>query len=352
MLIELPDEYYDLQAAVERVLSDHAGVTTLRRYWDDGPPQANELWPRLAELGLADLMLPASEGGEELPLLAAVPLLESFGKFAVPQPVMETIAIVAPALIAELDRPEVRQWHGELAAGERIATVQFGWDGHAPWAAAAGLALVVVDDDVYVCEPDEATVESLDGIDPSRRPGRIGEGAKRAELQAPGAAAAIRHRVLLASAATLFGLSEAVIGQSVEYAKVRRQFEREIGSFQAVKHMLADTYTEWQFARRYLWFAAWADANDQARALPAAVQAKALAGEVATKASYTGLQVHGGIGYTWDCDLHMWLKRIQLLDAAHGSSDVQWRWLVENGHAPIEDQPEPSSVTLSSSGAV
>jgi hypothetical protein len=259
---------------------------------------------------------------------------------------METIAIVAPALIAELDRAEVRRWHRELASGARIATVQIGWDGHAPWAAAAGLALVVVGDDVYICEPDDATVEPLDGIDPSRRLGRIGEGAKRAALRAPGAAATIRRRVLLASAATLFGLAEAVIEQTVEYAKIRRQFEREIGSFQAVKHLLADAYTEWECSRRYLWFAAWADANDDDRALPAAVQAKALAGEVATKASYTGLQVHGGIGYTWDCDLHMWLKRIQLLDAAHGSSDVQWRWLVENGQAPIEDEPEPSSVTL------
>jgi alkylation response protein AidB-like acyl-CoA dehydrogenase len=351
MLIELPDEYYDLQATVERVLGDHADALTLRRYWDGGPPQASELWPRLAELGLADLMLPTSYGGEELPLLAAVPLLESFGKFAVPQPVAETIAIVAPALAAELDRSDVRQWHRELAAGERMATVQFGWDGHAPWAADAGLALVVVDDDVYICETDSETVELLDGIDPSRRVGRIGTAAKRAALQARGAAAAVHRRALLANAATLFGLAEAVIEQSVEYAKVRQQFGREIGSFQAVKHMLADTYTEWEFSRRYLWFAAWADANDDPRALPAAVQAKALAGEVATKASYTGLQVHGGIGYTWDCDLHMWLTRIQILDAAHGSSDVQWRWLIENGQASIEDAQEPSSVRFSPSGA-
>lgn len=347
MLIELPDEYYDLQDAVERVLNDHAGAEILRQHWNGGRVYASHLWSQLASLGLANLMLPASSGGEGLPLLAAVPLLGSLGKFAVPEPVAETIAIVAPALAAELERPEVSEWHRQLSSGERMATVQFGWAGHAPWAAEAGLALVVVEDDVYICEPDSATVEPLDGIDPSRRPGRIKEAAKRATLRAPAAGATIRRRALLASAATLFGLAEAVIDQSVEYAKVRRQFDREIGSFQAVKHMLADAYTEWEASRRYPWFAAWADANDEARAVPAAVQSKALAGEVATRASYTGLQIHGGIGYTWDCDLHMWLTRIQVLDAAHGSSDVQWRWLVENGQASINDEQESSCVTLS-----
>jgi alkylation response protein AidB-like acyl-CoA dehydrogenase len=352
LLVELPDEYHELQAAVERVLSDHAGVARLRRYWDGDAADGGELWRRLAELGLADLMVPSADGGDDLPLLAEVPLLESFGRFAVPQPVGEMIALVAPALGAELHRAEIRRWHRELASGARMATVQFGWDGHAPWAADSGLALVVAGDEVHVCEPDAGTVEPLESLDASRRIGRIRAGAKRATLEAPAAAATIRRRALLMCAAMLFGLADAVIEQSVEYARMRRQFDREIGSFQAVKHLLADAYTEWEFSRRYLWFAAWADGHDESKALAAAVQAKALAGEVGIKASYTGLQVHGGIGYTWDCALHMWLKRIQLLDAMQGSSDVQWRWLAENGQASIEDSEEPEAVTSSAKDPV
>jgi alkylation response protein AidB-like acyl-CoA dehydrogenase len=328
MLVELPDELYELRQSLDRLLAERAGPATLRAHWDGAADGSLGVWPELAAMGLATLSLPAAEGGEGLPLVAAVPALELFGVHAVPQPVAETVGVVCPALAREAEGSPARDLLRRIAAGELMATLQEGWAGHAPWAQAAGLVLVLDGDAAILCQPGPDDVEPLEGVDLSRRPGRVLPGAEIERLRAPEAAASVRRDALIAAAATLFGLAEAVIWRSVEYAQARRQFGRQIGEFQAVKHLLADAYVGWEFSRRYVWFAAWAAENmAPAGALVAAVRAKALAGDVATAASYAGLQVHGGIGYTWEHDLHLWLKRIQVVDGALGSSERHWRWL-------------------------
>jgi len=137
-------------------------------------------------------------------------------------------------------------------------------------------------------------------------------------------------RVRIATAATLTGLADAALSRTIEYAKVRQQFNRPIGSFQAVQHLLVGAYAEWEFTHRYVWYAAWAVENLPEQSEEISRRAKALAGDFSQRCNYAALQVHGAIGYTWEYDLHMWLRRMQVESSHFGSSADHWRWLAEN----------------------
>jgi alkylation response protein AidB-like acyl-CoA dehydrogenase len=338
MNVELPDDYYDVQESVDRLLTDRAGVETLRALWEGGPAEPLGLWSELAHLGMSGLAVAERRGGAGLPILAAIPLVESVGKFAVPQPVAESLGVVAPLLAAEEGNDIASRHLAGLLDGTEIGSIQDGWDGHAAWAAECDVVLVLDGNHVALCEPSPRTVVAIEGIDPSRRIGRVLPAAEITRLAGADVGGRARSRALLIGAALLMGLADGVIWRSVEYAKERVQFGRPIGSFQAIKHQLADAYTSWEFTRRYLWYAAVMLEEESGRGAEAAVTAKALAGDVATRASYVGTQVHGGYGYTWECDLHLWLKRIQVLDGWLGSSVDHWRALGQQIDPATRDQ--------------
>ncbi len=328
MNFEFDDDHYAQRDAVGRYLADHAGASTLRRYWDDGSNDT-ALWSGLAGMGVLSLTVPEAHGGEGMGLCDAALLIEELGRHAVPHPVAEALGVVVPVLARCGDERLRAEWLPGIARGAVMASIQDGWDGQAGWGADAQLVLVAHDEGVSLCRPSPATRRIADPADPARRPARLTRSDEFARLDGTAPATLLRQCARTVLAQFLLGLAAASIARAVDYAGERVQFGRPIGSFQAIKHMLANAHVAVETARRATWYAAWCIDRDDPRAGEAAAVAKGGAAEAAVEASYAGLQVHGAIGYTWECDLHLWLKRIHALEGQFGGARDQWRELAD-----------------------
>ncbi len=305
MKFELTTDQRDFATSLESLLSsaDTAGVA---RAWADGDHGPGlKLWERLAEQGLTMLATEAS------PVEVCI-AFEAVGRHAVPGPWVESAAYLPIALGHEV---------------EGIATVAV--PPHTPYALDADVA-----DAVYLAGPDglaEAKVgDQKTSVDRTRHlftpvvsrlaPPRIEEVAQQPSRDlAPQPAASAFELAALATAAQLLGLGERVLADTVAYAKQRRQFGREIGSYQAVKHQLADVRIALDFARPLVYGAA-LSLVEPAETTPRAVSAaKVMSADAAYLASRTGLQVHGAIGYTQEFDLSIWITKIRALVTAWGT---------------------------------
>ena len=275
MRFELTGDQRDFAAALEGLL---AGADTVKaaRAWADGDHDPGlKLWARLAELGVTML---ATEATPVEVCLA----FEALGRHAVPGPWVESAAYLPVALGREV---------------EGVATVAV--PPHVPLALDADVA-----DEVYVGTTLVTDIGPMhSSVDRTRRLFEVGS----AEL--PWDAAF--DSAVLAVSAQLLGAGERVLADSVAYVKQRKQFGREIGSYQAIKHALADVRIALDFARPLVFAAALGEISPSA--------AKVAAGEAAYLASRTGLQVHGAIGYTAELDLSLWLTKIRALVSAWGT---------------------------------
>jgi alkylation response protein AidB-like acyl-CoA dehydrogenase len=326
MRVELSAEYYELAASVGSYLDRAWSATDVRSYWDGAGVKQDEVWQGLARLGVFGLTVPAAHGGDGLPALSTALVLELAGRRCLPHPVAETVAVVTPALAAA-GGPQAAAWLARIAAGQARATVQDGWSGYAPWGADSDIVLVIDGDDaVHLCgrAPADSRVAS---VDPCRRLARASRDQLIQTFSVPGLGAQARLRATVATSVTLGGVSLETIALGVAYAGVRTQFGQVIGAFQAVKHILADAYFAVETNRRFGWVALSAVDRGSPTMTESASVAKLTMSEAAQQASYAGLQVHGGIGYTWECDLHLWLKRIQVLVNWFGTPDDHAREL-------------------------
>ena len=187
-------------------------------------------------------------------------------------------------------------------------------------------------------------------LDPTRRLG-VPEWTPTPESRLASGAAAragmqrTADRAAVATAAQLLGLSDRMITMTAEYAKERHQFGKPIGSFQAVKHLLAGAQVKFEFARPVVYAAAWSLDEGEPTASRAASTAKAAASDAATEAARVALQVHGAIGYTWECDLQLFLKRAWALAEAWGSASrppAAGPGLADRDAADHADRPSPA----------
>lgn len=311
MRLRLTDEQREFTRSLDAMLtaSDTPSVVRAWAAGDPGPGRA--LWARLAGAGVFALAVPEEyEGGlGPLPLEVALALVE-LGRHAVPGPVVETVAVAA--LLGRLgDGGPAERLLPPLAAGELTATLAAG-SGYALDADRSGLVLVVAGDRLRVA-PGHGPVRV--SADPARRLARPAPGGE-VLAAGPHVAAAARHAArwaALATAAQALGVGYALLDRTVAYVKQRTQFGAPIGSFQAVKHRLADTLLALEFARPLLYGAALS-----ARTADVAA-AKVTAGEAAYGAARTALQLHGAIGYTEELDLALWLRKARPLRDAWGA---------------------------------
>jgi alkylation response protein AidB-like acyl-CoA dehydrogenase len=314
-----------------------ADVPGAARRWaagDHAPGQA--LWRKLAGLGVTALAVPQRSGGLGASLQDVAVACEELGHHALPGPVPESVAAV-PVLLATLaqqsgaDESPAAQWLPGLAAGEQIATLAR--PPRLPYAVdadAAGLVLLADGDVLRLA----TAVARYPSVDPARW---LWQTCAGQELARGPAAAAAAARALeagtLACAAQLLGAGRALLEASVRQATQRSQFGQPIGSFQAVKHYLADVAIGLEFARPLLDAAA-AALDEQAQADPApgaagsdssvhsardVSAAKIACTDAAYRAARVALQVHGAIGYTQEHDLHLWLTKVRALAGAWGS---------------------------------
>ncbi|MBS0542741.1 MAG: acyl-CoA/acyl-ACP dehydrogenase [Proteobacteria bacterium] len=318
------DDQLTFREAVSRFLMTEAAPEMLREIWDTDIGRSPELRKNLAEQGLTALSVPEDCGGLGMDDIAWALMTQELGYYAIPDSLADT-AYVAAGLIAALPAATASRddWLGRVAEGSiRIAV------GHPvnPLLADANLAdllLLAHGDEVHAVPRVQVTVEANPSIDLSRRLAAVSWKPATATLIADGAAgralwAQTLNRGALSTAGQLLGLAQRMLDLSVDYVAQRKQFGKPIGSFQAVKHHLADVATKIEFAKPVLYRAAYALARGEAGADARVSHAKLACGEAAWLAARHGIQVHGAMGYTWEVDLQMFMKRAWALDAAWG----------------------------------
>ena len=287
-------------------------------------------WPELARLGWTGASIPEAQGGAGLSFVEEAIVFEELGRALYAGPYFSTIALALPALACAPDllaKVATGAFTATLASGKAVEAHGSGdrWRlrGETDLVADAGNVDAFVVQargeegiGLYLAERHGARPQIcvLDTVDVTRRLGRVtfDDDAAR-PLAAPSVAAniiaATRRRALAALALEAVGVASCALALGVEHAKSREQFGRPIGAYQAVSHKLADTYVETELARSLAYWAAWCIAEDDGQAELAAVAAKAYAAEAAVAACERAIQVHGGMGFTWDHPLHRYYKR-------------------------------------------
>ena len=328
------------QEAVRDLLAKECPPAAVRDAWAAGAAEATggaarRRWQKLAEMGVVGMLAPASVGGLGLGEVDLVLPLEECGRAALPEPILETAAVAVPLLVAAGDDRA-----GAAAAGDLQVAVGLGGTGpYVAGATTAGLLILQDGDALHAVDPAGVVLTPVESLDPTRRLSEIAwtpSPATRLALSSGAAAAAFAFdRGALAAAAILVGLADHMVELAADYARDREQFGQPIGSFQAVKHLLADALLRIDFARPAVYRAAWSVAQPgTAEGLRGrdVSMAKAYASDAAVRAARAALQVHGAIGYTWEHDLHLWMKRAWSLSGAWG--DAAWhrrrvgRWLL------------------------
>jgi alkylation response protein AidB-like acyl-CoA dehydrogenase len=314
-----------LHQTVRDFLDGECTVEHVRSMWDTETGRSPEFWQKLAELGIAGLLVPEEYGGLGMNEVDMVLVLEETGRAALAEPVVHTAFVGAPLLAESGDDGIAKQWLPGVASGDAIVSVDHPQSPFVSDAHIADLLLLSSGDEVHAISNKDATVTPQSANDPAKRIFTVewtpsaetllvdGEAGKRVQEKS-------FDRGALGCAAQLLGVVERMIELAVLYATQRKQFGVPIGSFQAVKHMLADEKVKTEYARTLVYRAADSLAHDVPSRAVDVSMAKIASAEAAVSTAKTALQVHGALGYTWEQDLHVWMRRAWSLDSAWGSS--------------------------------
>lgn len=307
------DDQLAVRDAVASLLDKRCDLTALQQAWDAGSSEPLlPLWAELAGVGVQGLLAPEELGGSGLDWVTMALVLAECGRTALPLPVLETAAVAVPALVAAGDPG------GRLAAvldGSMVVTV-VPESGLATGAGISAGFLFYGPGGAALYERSEVSLEPLGSVDRTRDLALVtptGTGT-------PIAVGGIAEWCALGAAAQLVGLGRELVRMTVDYVKDRRQFGVPVGSFQAIKHHLANAHLAMEFAAPPVWAAAHLSATGGPDRERAVSMAKAMASDAATLAARIALQCHGAMGYTDDYHLHIWLKRVWCLSAAYGSA--------------------------------
>lgn len=348
MQLEFSADQEDLRASVRSVLEHECGIDTVRQRVEKGQP-ATAAWRRMQELGWPALTLPEAAGGLGLGPVEVAVVAEELGRVVAPVPWLPTVTQYA-ALVREAGSPEQQEaLLGPVAEGRVTATAALAEDGHRAlparpavtaepagrdwrltgakrwvWEASAADEIAVVAAaggglGVFVVPAAEAVVAPVQSVDASRELASVTfDGVKVTAdrvLGDPGSAAVARavscalEEAVTALALEVVGTCSTLLEMTLGYVKTRHQFGVPIGSFQAVKHKLADSYVALERARAAAYFAAACLAEDDPRRAEAVAMAKVAAGDCQQRVVQDAIQCHGGIGYTWESDVHLYAKR-------------------------------------------
>ena len=352
MDLELSDDQQVLRDNIRTVLAAACPASLVRDVFEHDA-DVNGLWRQMVELGWPALGIPEHAGGLGLGFVEVALLAEELGRVAAPGPLLSTITQFAPVL-EEFDRIDLL---GEVAAGTRSGAFAV-VENHA-WGLASidtvavadrgtvrltgrkvavlggtqvdSFAVVAKDPGsgelgVYLVERAAATVVPTGGIDPALGLADIvldGAAADPIAQPSPDVVSALERVMQQATTALALhtvGACRRILEITLDYAKVRIQYDRVIGSFQALKHRFADMYLMVEKANAVGYYAAAAIAEGAGDAAEATHMAKAAAGDCQRLLAEDGLQLHGGIGYTWENDLHFWLKRAKACEMLGGTS--------------------------------
>ena len=319
MQFAFSDEHDMFRDTVREIFASECSAEAIRASWDSDDGRIPGLWATLAEVGVLAIMAPTDAGGLGMDEVALVRLLEEAGYSAVPEPLVEHVAVAVPAL-ATAGASELLD---AAISGESTATLALATGGPNVVAATAA-DLVVAEQSGSLLAVDTAllTVTAKDSVDQSRRLAEISFDPGAATLLAGADAALAADRAALGTAAQCVGVARRLLDTTVEYVTERRQFGKPVGSYQAVKHHLANVRLGIEFSAPLVYRAAWSLAHCDDAVLRGrdVSMAKALASDAVDRACRAALQCHGAIGYTFEYDLQIWLKRGWSLSGAYGTA--------------------------------
>jgi alkylation response protein AidB-like acyl-CoA dehydrogenase len=314
---DFSDDQHAIKRTAKDLLAARFGAERLRELAEAGDYD-EAAWKELGELGWPGIFVDEQHGGQGLGTVELVILAEELGYALAPVPFLSNAA--AGLVLQHAGSEDQRaRWLPGVASGEAPGTVGLARDGVAALVPDAGEAafVILVEDGQATLLEGSAGAERLDVIDSTRRFHRV-PAAEGEEL--PGDPQPALDRVYTALAAELTGVCQRALEMAVEYARERKQFGRPIGAYQAVSHTCAQMLLETENARATSYYAAWcADAEPESLPL-AASMAKAYASDAGWRVTASSLQVHGGIGFTWEHDLHFFLKRARTDGALFGSA--------------------------------
>jgi alkylation response protein AidB-like acyl-CoA dehydrogenase len=341
------DEQEELRAAVRRFLAEKSPETEVRRLMDTTEGYDPAVWSQMADqLGLQSLTIPEEFGGSGFTYVELLVVLEEMGSALLCAPFFSSVALAANALLTSGDDEAKKSFLPGIASGETIATLAItedngkwdfggieckaekkgdGWvlDGHKMFVIDGHVANLIIvaartkaGVSLFAVQEDAAglTRKPLPTMDQTRKQARLEFSGTPATLIGTdgGAELGLTKTLDLAAvalAAEQVGGAQHVLDASVEYAKTRIQFGRPIGSFQAIKHKCADMLLEVESAKSAAYYAAWAAAEDSDELPVVASLAKSYCSEAYFHAAAENIQIHGGIGFTWEHPAHLYFKR-------------------------------------------
>ena len=304
MRFALSDDQVAFRDAVRDLLAKEATPAVVRAAEDAPPGELDRgVWESLDAMGVLSLLVPEAEGGMGLDECFLVPILEEAGRVALPHPIVETAMVAGPLL---------GRGHGMVATDLGGPLVSC--------AADADELLLRSGAGVVLAGRGAADLEPVATVDRARRAARVRHAGGDLVTDDAALIELALDRGALGTAAVLVGLGQAMLDMTVGYVKERQQFGQPIGSFQAVKHHLADAALALAFARPAVWRAAWSVAHLEPTRARDVSMAKALASDAAELVGRKALQCHGAIGYTVEADLHLYLKRTWALARTWGDS--------------------------------
>jgi alkylation response protein AidB-like acyl-CoA dehydrogenase len=361
------EEQEMLRSSARDFLAKEAPMTYVRKMMEDEVGFTGDLWKKMADLGWMGLILPEDYGGSGLDFVDLIVVLEEMGRLVLPGPFFSTVVLGSVALLEGGSDALKRALLPKLATGDLKVTLaqlepsgRWDADGIQLAAKADGGGFVLSGTKLFV--PDAHVADQMvvaartpgskgaDGISlflvDARAPGitttqlktmdqtrRLGEVVLK-DVRVPadrvlgtvGGGWALLDRVIdrgkVGLCAEMCGGAQRVLEMSVDYAKVREQFGKPIGSFQAIQHKCANMLVEVESSKSVTYYAAWAVANDVAEAPLAAAMAKAYCSDAYRHVSGEGIQIHGGIGFTWEHDMHIYFKRAKSSEVTFG--DATW----------------------------
>ena len=333
---------YELRDEARRFLQKECTSEHVREFIDDPTGWSRGLWKQIADLGWMALPFPEEFGGLGQGFLDLVLLLEELGAAVAPVPFLSSVVLSGYPILRHGSDEQKQRWLPDIASGDRVAaavlpffehdvdTIPIRADGnrltgdrsHVLDAPAADLLVVAAGDGEthrwFVVE-EGFEVRPQQAYDRTRPLGAVTlDGVEATPLEIP-----IQHRFryfVVAVCAEMLGVAQRLLDMTVQYAKEREQFGRPIGGFQAVKHKCAEMAVELEAARSATLYAAWATETDAEDADVAVSIAKSSCGDWLGHLAGEALQIHGGIGYTWEHDLHLYLRRMKSLEALCGDA--------------------------------
>jgi alkylation response protein AidB-like acyl-CoA dehydrogenase len=306
------DDQRDIQRTARDLLGERATPARVREH-AEAHTTDESLWRELSELGWPGIAVAEEYGGQGLGQIELSILCEELGRSLAPVAFLPSV--LAATVIEQAGSPQQRErWLPGLASGETTGALGAAVDGTAELVIGGADAAVIV-----LIEPDgsgravaaaEVQVSAVDAIDPTRSAASVSAGGDEGEL--PGDVCVGLGRGQVSVSSELVGVCDRALGMTVDYVKERRQFGVPVGAYQAVSHRCAQMLLDTEKARSLTAFAAWAaDANPEQLA-EAAAMAKAAASDAGREVTAAAIQMHGGIGFTWEADVHWLFKRAQV----------------------------------------